>query len=96
MPLIPQVVYAIFLLVLWNDCFVLRVATKPNNLGLILGLSLGLGIPALLVLVIGAYCYLKQGKRSSRYEMEDQKKYIPLKTRGTKGGASDNLTRYIY
>ncbi|CAF1642460.1 unnamed protein product, partial [Adineta ricciae] len=70
--------------------------TKPNNLGLILGLSLGLGIPALLVLVIGAYCYLKQGKRSSRYEIEDEKKYIPLKTRGKKGGASDNLTRYIY
>ena len=64
-----------------------------NNLGVILGLSLGLGIPAVLLIIFGFVFYLRKTK-SSYYDMNyDDRHDIPMKSTRSD---SENLIRAIY
>jgi hypothetical protein len=46
-------------------------ADSNTNLALVLGLSLGLGVPALLGVAAGSAYYIKQKKRKDPYLTED-------------------------
>ena len=43
------------------------LAVKSNNLGLILGVSLGVGIPVLVSVLGGAAYYIKRNRRKDTY-----------------------------
>lgn len=63
-----------FFIILTILCFYLA---DDNNLGLILGLSLGLGIPVVLAAVGGTAYYVNRNRRKDRYltrgiELEDR------------------------
>ena len=55
--------------VIWSPSF---CSEKLDNTGLILGLSLGLGIPALLILVGAIVCCVRKGKNNPSYGFSNE------------------------
>jgi hypothetical protein len=65
-------------------------------LGLILGLSLGLGIPALIIIVGGLLYKSRKRKRAGFNLYHEDNGDMPLKPRGIIPNSSEALTRHIF
>ncbi len=65
-------------------------------MGLILGLSLGLGIPALILIVGGVLYKSRKTKRREFNIYHEDNADIPMKPTGIIPNSTEDLTRHIY
>ncbi len=65
-------------------------------MGLILGLSLGLGIPALII-VVGGFLYHSGKSKRSEFIIDDRgDELIGMNPKGIVSGGEEDLTRHIF
>ncbi len=65
-------------------------------MGLILGLSLGLGIPALILIIGGVLYNSRKIKRRGFNMYHEDNADMPLKLRGIIPDSTEDLTRHIF
>jgi len=65
-------------------------------LGLILGLSLGLGIPALILIIGGVLYNSRKTKRREFNIYNEDRADMPMKPTGIIPNSAEDLTRHIF
>ncbi|CAF4997203.1 unnamed protein product [Rotaria sp. Silwood1] len=72
-----------------------ETSATPNDLGLILGLSLGLGIPALIILTGGIVYFVKKPKTKSKVLVENSTALTDIPMKSTDSATNRNATATV-